>query len=509
MKPPRLGTPAEFAALRALLAGADFTVPGVCQRVGIDSIYDFRSRREGRSGGLEIEDPLGMLIRLFMDVELVDRATLEGLFAPDEIALLESLGLLTSYESDLALRHAAVLLYPSEGLWIASDLNVSPDGPTATVLLEDAVYPAITKNTRQFLAFLPCSPCGSLLELCAGTGIAALVATRYSDRTWAADITERATHFAQFNAGLNDIRNCTAVRGDLYEAVRGLRFDRIVAHPPYMPALEQKYVFRDGGEDGEQITRRILSGLPDHLVPGGRLYCTCMLSDRSEARAEDRVRRMLGERADEFDVLVVSLQAFQPTEYYFRLALAGRATLEEAAQRHEIFTRLGVEHLVYCSFVVERHADPCPPSTARRQAGLASGAEDVEWLMAWQKSVAALDTVALLAAPLRVPEGVRVRLSHKMVDGRWMEEECTLTTGAPFALEAKCPTWVATLVARADGSVPAGQHLAGLKEEGAIPREVAEAELAKLIQSLVAGGFLEVPQHRLPGKPVSAGLATS
>jgi SAM-dependent methyltransferase len=499
MGTPRHGSPAEFAAVRKLLTAADFTARGVCRRVGIESIYDFRSIREGRTTAVEIRDRLDLLIRLFMDVELIARSEVSEVLSAEAADTLERLGLFSPYQSDPSRSHATVLLYPTASLWIISDLNVSPAGPAETSIPEDAVYPAITGNTRHFLSSLPATPCDSFLELCAGTGIAALQASRYARRTWAADITERSTSFARFNAALNGIENCTAVQGDLYAPVTGRRFERIVAHPPYMPSLEQKYIFRDGGEDGEQITRRIIAGLPTHLDPGGRFYCTCMLTDRTGARAEDRIRAMLGQGADEFDVVVVVLQTFQPTEYYFRLALAGRATLDEVARRHEIFARLDVEQLVYCSMVVQRHATARRPFTCRRQAGPEPGVEEVEWLMRWEGAAAGSDpTDRLLAARPRASPRARMRLLHGMRGGGWVVEECVLTTSVPFALEAKCPPWVATLMTRADGERTTLDHLDFLKRSGVVPRDAPKAEFAKLVRSLVAGGFLEVPEHPLP-----------
>ncbi len=242
-----VATPEQGAALRRLLSAHAFTTEEVCRRTAVSSIYDFRSIREGRTAGVALSDPLDLLIRLFMDVGLVERGTIDALLAPGERGLLEALGLIRAMGGGDDRWHATILLYPTESIWIASDLNASPtDTPTA-VLEDDAVYPAITKNTRHFLASLPPTPCDTFLELCAGTGIAALLASRYARRTWATDITERATRFAGFNAVLNGIGNCTAVRSDLYAAVAGERFDRIVAHPPYMPSLQQKYIFRDGG----------------------------------------------------------------------------------------------------------------------------------------------------------------------------------------------------------------------------------------------------------------------
>ena len=502
--------PEQLSQLHSLLAEAEFTVPAVCRRVGIESIYDFRSIREGRSIALDVTDDLDLLIRLFMDVELVERAVIRNFLSADSIRLLDSLGLLRAAAADERLCHATVLLYPSESIWVVSDLNVNPVTPSEAPLSADAVYPAITKNTRHFLSSIPSSPCDRFLELCSGTGIAALLACKYARHTWAADITDRATRFARFNAALNGIHNCTAVQGDLYEPMAGQVFDRIVAHPPYMPSLEQKYIFRDGGEDGEQITRRIIGGLPDHLASGGRFYCTCMLTDRKGARAEQRIRAMLGEREGDFDVALVTLQTYQPTDYYIRLALNGRATLEEVAQRQEIFTRLEVEYLVYCSIVVQRRSEPRPVFTARRQAGLGMDQADIEWLMNWEAAAAQPATVQRLidARPVVSPR-LRYRLAYGMEGGGWVADECMLSTTSPFVIDAKCQAWTATLVTRCDGQRTSRDHLDFLKEIGAVPTDAPESEFVKLIRALVAGGFLAVAEFPHSGSTFGSPASAS
>jgi SAM-dependent methyltransferase len=496
----------SLAAVRELLAACDYTAPAICRRLGIETIYDFRSLREGRERGREPDSPLDVLIRLFMDVELVSVGTAQELLTVRGFEALEQLGLLLRHAGDPARCHAAVLLYPTESLWIASDLNASPDGSGLAELAPDAVYPAVTKNTRHFLSLLPTSPCRRFLELCSGTGIAALLASRYAERSWAVDITERATRFARFNAALNGIANCTAVQGDLYQPLAGQQFDRIVAHPPYMPALQQKYVFRDGGEDGEQVTRAIFRGLPDHLLPGGRCQCTCMLTDRKGAAAEERVREMLGQLQGEFDLVLVTFQAFEPTEYYIRLALEGRATLDEVAQRHEIFHRLGVERLVYCTVVIERHAESRPAFTARRQAGSATGRAEIEWLLRWERAAsgAAGTTERLLdARPAPAPR-LKSRVSQVLEGGRWGTEHCTLAAEHPFGLEAKCPPWTTVLLELADGRRTARELLARLRERGAVPADAPEDRFAGLVRALIGGGFLEVPDHSLPEAQASS-----
>jgi SAM-dependent methyltransferase len=492
-------SPELLADLREFLLRCDFTVSGVCRRVGIDSIYDFRSIREGRTVGTNLGDQLDILIRLFMDVQLLEYDRVQRLLPADGVSALESLELLRRYSGDARLCHASVLLYPTESLWMVSDLNVSPGGAADSILLEDSVYPAITRNTRHFLSTLPEAPCERFLELCAGTGIAALVASRYAGQVWAADITERSTRFARFNAALNGTANCTAVQGDLYEPLEGEHFDRIVAHPPYMPALEQKYIFRDGGEDGEQITRRIIGGLAEHLSPGGRFYCTCMLTDRKEARAETRIRQMLGGAQGEFDIALVTLQSYRPTDYYLNLALEGRATLEEVARRHEIFARLEVDHLVYCSMVIQRRAEPREVFTARRQVGSGMGLSEMDWLLRLEVALAQPDMLPQLveARPL-VSSRTRLHLAHAIENGDWVANECTVSTAWPFAVEARCPPWTATLISRCDGQRTSRDHLRFLQANGTLPAEATEGEFVKLVRALVQGGFLELADFPLP-----------
>ncbi len=496
---PEVRDPEQLTRLRGLLTEAGFTVARVCARSGIESIYDFKSIREGRTTGVDLVDPLDLLIRLFMDVELIDRQRIEQLLSESGFYTLESLGLLHAFPENSRQYHATALLYPTESLWIASDLNVSPVGPTEEPLSEDAVYPAITKNTRHFLSTLPTTPCERFLELCAGTGIAALLASRYAGHAWAADITGRSTHFARFNAALNVIHNCTAVQGDLYQPFTGETFDRIVAHPPYMPSLEQKFIFRDGGQDGEQITRRILAGLSDHLLPGGRFYCTCMLTDRKGARAEERIRQMLGPMHGEFDIVLTTLQTYQPTDYYVRLALEGRSTLDEVAQRHQIFKQLEVEHLVYGSMVIQRRSREREVFTARRQVGSAMGVPEVEWLLRWEATAAQRGVLEdLIEERPTTASGIRLRLAHSMQNGAWVPDECQLATAWPFAVEAKCPPWTAALLAHCDGRSTSREQLDFLKARGDLPEDAPALEFVKLIRALIAGGFLEVPAFQLP-----------
>src|SRR5215208_4337525 len=196
MIPIRLGTPQQFVTLRNFLLSAPYTEPEICRRVGIASIYEFRTVREGRAVDPVLRDTLDVLIRLFLDGEAVGSDIVRARVPDDALGAMGELGLLVPSPESGETYAATVLLYPTESLFIISDLALGVDAVPAPPAA-DAVYPAITTNTQTFLAGLPPTPCDSFLDLCSGTGIAALTAARYARRTWAVDITERAMRYAQ------------------------------------------------------------------------------------------------------------------------------------------------------------------------------------------------------------------------------------------------------------------------------------------------------------------------
>jgi release factor glutamine methyltransferase len=68
-----------------------------------------------------------------------------------------------------------------------------------------------------------------------------------------------------------------ALRGDLFAAVDGERFDAIVANPPYVPCPRDGLPRRgrerawEGGRDGRALLSRICAEAPAHLRPDGAL----------------------------------------------------------------------------------------------------------------------------------------------------------------------------------------------------------------------------------------------
>ena len=141
-------------------------------------------------------------------------------------------------------------------------------------------------ETEQLCAWaleaLPSSgPC-EILDLCCGSGCIGLTlaAERSSFRVTLTDLSADALEVTALNAtrlGLQvSLRQC-----DLTEGLSGCSFDCVVSNPPYIPSaacgLLQPEVLRepvsalDGGTDGLDFYRRIVTEVPKILRPGGLL----------------------------------------------------------------------------------------------------------------------------------------------------------------------------------------------------------------------------------------------
>jgi ribosomal protein L3 glutamine methyltransferase len=124
------------------------------------------------------------------------------------------------------------------------------------------------------------------LDLCTGGGSLAILAARVFPNAQidAVDLSPDALDVARRNIdehGLAD--RVTVIQGDLFEPLKGARYDLILANPPYVDAeaveafppeyAAEPRMAHAGGEDGLDIVRQILRQAPDHLTPEGRLVC--------------------------------------------------------------------------------------------------------------------------------------------------------------------------------------------------------------------------------------------
>jgi SAM-dependent methyltransferase len=501
----RLEQSPHFAFLCDFLRSSEFNEKSICGRVGMAGLNEFFSNDRARVALSGESDGLGFLIRLFLMGEPLAVIDLEPAIPARALEAMKDLGLLIEDPTDHARVCASVALYPVGRLFIVSDRWTTPEG-NAPDLPDDFVFPAITANTSQFMATLPRDRCESFLELCSGTGVAALEAARNANHAWAVDITERCTQMAEFNRLLNGLNNLTTIQGDLYECLGDLTFDRIVAHPPYMPVLNRAQVFYDGGADGEQVTRRIVSGLPRYLRPGGRFYCLAQGSDREGAPFEQRVRAWLGEEQSDFDVTVIVRQPQTPGDAAMQYGMKSKGGGRAAHEMREALRGLGIQLMVYGWMIIQRREDARPVFTTRRTVGSNTGRNEIDWLLKWETAAVKPEFIELLAEthPVVVPS-LELHVVHRMKEGDLAPEQFSLHAEYPFSVDCRVQPWVGFLLPQCDGKLTVRQLLEFCKQNNLVHPETPLAEFAKLLVIFISGGFLEVEGFKFPVRAAGGG----
>jgi release factor glutamine methyltransferase len=152
------------------------------------------------------------------------------------------------------------------------ELRVSAMNGTRIVVLP-GVFDGVTLRTGAFLAEAldgsTCPPGARALDLGTGSGVGALFAARCGARVIATDINPEAARCAQLNAVAHHVEQQIETRvGDLFEPVRGERFDVILFNPPYYRGQPRDPA--DQAWRSPDVFDRFLRELPAHLAPGGR-----------------------------------------------------------------------------------------------------------------------------------------------------------------------------------------------------------------------------------------------
>src|SRR3954451_621354 len=152
--------------------------------------------------------------------------------------------------------------------WVVSDLTPGLDG-TATRVAPDHVL-GISPASTSLAQLTVRAPAARSLDLGTGCGVQSLHLAEHTRQVVATDVNRRALAMTRLNAALNEVR-VDVREGSLYEPVRDERFDLIVTNPPFVvsPGTGELLVYRDSGLPGDEMVRRVVSGAPALLEPGG------------------------------------------------------------------------------------------------------------------------------------------------------------------------------------------------------------------------------------------------
>ena len=138
-------------------------------------------------------------------------------------------------------------------------------------------------------------PGSRVLDLGTGSGLLAIsAALSGAGSVTAVDLNPEAVISCRTNASMYGLGGILrAVQGDMFEPVRGERFDLIVCNPPYLrgEASSPGTLAYMAGTNFEWL-RRFATSAHDYLAPGGR--CLLVLADSTDVRAILRILRDAG-----------------------------------------------------------------------------------------------------------------------------------------------------------------------------------------------------------------------
>lgn len=171
-----------------------------------------------------------------------------------------------------------------------------------------------------FGPFFNASAPSRVLDLCTGSGCLAILAARRFPKAHvdAVDISSAALSVARRNITLHRLSSrIRPLRSDLYEALKGKRYDLVVCNPPYvdsesMRRLPEEYrqepdLALAGGQDGLDLVDRILRHGPRHLTPNGIMVVEIGHNRRAlERRLRTKKVRWLSTQQTQDMVLLVT-----------------------------------------------------------------------------------------------------------------------------------------------------------------------------------------------------------
>jgi carbamoyltransferase len=355
------------------LSDIGYDESAVCERLELEEITDitWRAIPIYRKEKLFAREPLECAIDIFLLQGALSQKELDLLFDEEGQKTLCGCGVLSSrgdrWVSNLS-------CYPVGGGFIVSD-HAWPKLPhpgQRDVPHNQVMY--IGTDSRWLAHATVRRELDSALDLCTGSGIHAVLTSRHAKRVVAVDINQRAVECTAFNAYLVGAQNVEAVCGDLYEKLGDERFELITANPPFVPSPVDELGYRDGGNDGESVQRRIVEELPSRLSFGGIAQIVTELGELESELLTDRLRSWLN--GAPLDILVLRLRTHSAANYAISHASGDDSYEEFFTSVDEWATNLSSQGYTHISSVLiafkwsdpscgepwERIEDVTPPS---------------------------------------------------------------------------------------------------------------------------------------------------
>jgi hypothetical protein len=303
----------------------------------------------------------------------------------------------------------------------------------------------------------------------------------------ALDINPRAVAYTRFNAALNGYDNIECEVGDLFQPVAGRRFDLITCNPPYVISPDSEFIYRDSGQPGDSLCRRIAGLMPEHLEEGGFGQLLMSWVREPEGDWSAPVRPWFEGRG--CDAWLLHYRTEDPLTHAAKwlrpLSLEGLAGFPEAMDRWvEYYRRTGIAAIAFGALVLRRRAGAGNWSRFDDlRAGESSASAQIQRVFAAHDFLEAGSD--LMAQRLRlVPEHRLDQSLHASEDG-WELASSTLTLTEGITFSGTVDVATAELIRELDGKRTLAEAVAERAPDFA-------ADPVAMVRRLLELGFLEI-----------------
>ncbi len=489
--PLRLGTREQFERVRAFIAHIGYSEAAICETLELPSVVNLQHADWDSRPLHKLSAALRLFLQMFGRTQSVAESEIVEAWGANVLADFLALGLMQPSRSLPDRLFPTVWLSPVGDFVAASDMLVAADSGARSLTGADAVFPANHSGSWSLVKFVPPVGGGEALDLCGGCGIGALHLARTARVATSSDITPRAAFFAAFNAQLN-ATPIETLCGDLYAPVEGRRFDMIIAHPPYIPTIDESVFFRDGGEAGDSITRGIVQGLAEHLRPGGTAIVVCAGRDTNAQPYELRVRDWLGAAAAEFDVIlgVARTDSIDWMVEIQRTSVTGDVEGKLQRLRGRLID-LDTKQFVYGPLVIRRQAVASPPLRLAMipQATAAS----FDHLFVWRLRRRQPDFQDFLkSARPRLAPHFESHTQDLVGDPRFAMAAFAIKATLDFEVELEIEGGTLPTIWKLDGQRTVMEAFDASRDAGELPRGYPIEGFTNLVDLMIERGFLEL-----------------
>jgi SAM-dependent methyltransferase len=328
------------------------------------------------------------------------------------------------------------------------------------------------------------------LDVGAGSGVQALLAGDHSRAMVATDRNPRAVAMTRLAAALGGAE-IDAREGDLLEPVAGEQFDLVVSNPPFVVGGAgdggARYTYRDAGLDGDEVCRRLVTGLPELLAPGGHAVLLANWLHLEGEDGDERVRSWGSGTG--CDLRVVQRELAAPEDY----VTAWLRDTDEGPRFDELYD-------AWLDWFAERRVEAVAFGVlAMRRAG-----RERVWVEVADQPVAAtwgeevLDFFVrqdalegdLLTTSWRLRDDVRLHQVARRTDEGWLTEQQVLQQTAGLRWSGAADAYGAALLAGCDGTTPLGALVDVLAASAGLSSGEAAEQVLPAVRRLVEQGFL-------------------